>query len=291
MVINGLPRATSEIPQNRRFLRVSQPVAAGLRPLPWVSPVGGWRGVWALDPGGAVLGTEHSWDAVEFLGLHLSACLREAAPEFCDLAWVQQIFDRLDQRHHRLMQPVRARFQEEQIAAVLRGLLADGGSVATLPQILERLLEYDLLPPAGLVLDEQEMRGSLRWTMDETAPLIEYVRASLKEYLTYQQSRGTGTVPVFLIGPDLTATLRRLLRSDETGRGISDRAVVIPLLREIEQELAARSGGEMPAVLTSIDLRASLRRLLAAQQPLMRVLSYNDLTASSNISPLARLGG
>ncbi|MFL5493833.1 MAG: FHIPEP family type III secretion protein [Gemmatimonadales bacterium] len=291
IAINGLVRATSDIPEDRRFTRTPRPGVEAGETIPWISPVAGWTGAWAVDPAGAMAGPDVSWDAAEFLGLHLAACLREAAAEFCDLAWVQQTFDRLEQLYPKLLELARARFPEQRIAAVLRGLLAEGVSVATLPQILERLLEYELLPPAPLCLDDNEMHGALAWTTDAIAPLVEYVRSSLKDYLSYQQGRGSGTLGVFLLSPRLEADLRGRLRAGGNGAGICDARTVIPLLRELRQELGRHPGAELPAVLTSVDIRSPLRRLLAAQHPLVRVLSFNDLTPSSSIQPLARLDG
>ena len=131
--------------------------------------------------------------------LQLAGCLREAAREFTDLAWAEQILNRANESIPALVEAVRARFSEARLANVFGRLVSEGLSIRDLLRILERLLEFDELANSELVLDEPDQPGEADWSIDDPVAVGEYLRAGLKDYLTHTYTRGTKNLNVYLL--------------------------------------------------------------------------------------------
>ena len=49
------------------------------------------------------------------------------------------------------------------------------------------------------------------------------------------------------------------------------------------------NGVQMPQILTNLEIRASVRRLVVTSMPQLHVVSYQDLRPDVNIQPLGRI--
>jgi type III secretion protein V len=104
----------------------------------------------------------------------------------------------------------------------------------------------------------------------------------MKRYISYKYTRGNSTLPVYLIAPEIEARLNQIeaqpLNNEERGKLIGG------VLKE-----ARYSPSAIPVILTSIETRRVLRKLLEREFPWLAVLSYQELSPEMNIQPLARI--
>ena len=131
------------------------------------------------------------------------------------------------------------------------------------------------------------------WGNVEKDPLFltEYVRAALKRQITHQLSRGTKQLVIFLLDPDLESTVRESLQYTATGSYVDLEAERLRKILEVIQN--ARStipdNVQVPQILTVLELRSSIRRLVAYSIPDLYVTSYQELTPDCDIQPVGRI--
>src|SRR6185436_16065635 len=101
------------------------------------------------------------------------------------------------------------------------------------------------------------------------------VRAGLKRQLSFQYTRGSSTLVVYL--------LDRAIETGSAGRP-PDAAIEQRLLHGLEAE---RGDSRQPIViLTTADARPHIRAVVADEFPDLDVLSYAELSPELNIQPI-----
>lgn len=282
VTVNELPRATGRIPPDRScmwLLKKPSPEDPAAEPCVhptegslwhWVEPSGSWIPIAQLS-------------TTEFLAVSVEACLGEAAAEFADLAWCGRLLDRIEHSRGMLITWLRERFQDEVVSAVGRGLVNEGISLRLLPLVLERLLQFYDVPPAQ-VIDAADSVMSITWAAENPVALLEHARSALKAHLIHQHRPGYdgGAIDAIVLDPEVEAALRIAARRNSdpwvVGRG-SHARLILTALRDRPAEAA-----HLPIV-TALDLRSPLRRLIAAQFPGIGVLARTDLPSSAVVRP------
>jgi hypothetical protein len=233
---------------------------------------------WAGNPGtGAVNArvaledrakvAEHGWTTWTPLGhlvLALAADLRRHARCLVDVRQVAQLMDRLEEVAPAVVQAARARLPEACIARVLRGLVAEQESCRNLPTILERLMHADEATLTSDVARDIWVRGALRRT------------------IAGRQTRATGTVVAYLLDQRIEALLRR-----DGSPAPDEAAAIAAAVRRVIAGLPDYVA--VPSVLTTADVRLALVRTVADEFPRLSVLSYEELPASVDVHPVARI--
>jgi type III secretion protein V len=111
-----------------------------------------------------------------------------------------------------------------------------------------------------------------------------FVRISLKNYISHKYSKGSNSLIVYL----LDATIERRI-GEIAGR---------PLTSEEKARLKAAVSSEVgvlgastqtPVLLTTMEVRRTLRKLIEQDFPNLPVLSYQELSPDTNIQPIARI--
>lgn len=194
--------------------------------------------------------------------------------------------------HPALVDTVLARYSLGDLTRVLRAMISEGLSIHNLPSILERLLEYDTVSSdsAAIVLDDR--LPVLPGTFDGWQATYASLRRGLRSYISHRFARAGNTVVAYLLEPELEA---RLATGIQRTHGIPAH----PLPEEeaeafrdaVWQQLG--HGGHVPAggqvILTTENVRASVRRLLEPELPDLPVISYAELRPDVNVQPLARI--
>ena len=213
------------------------------------------------------------WDAGEFVILALSAAMRRKAGDFLGvdeamqlLALVEPIFPRL------VAETVPKMVSPFVFSDVLRRLLAEGVGIRDLHRILIALADW------GRVEDDPLL-------------LTEYARAALRRRICHQFSRGQNLLIVFLLDRAIEEDLRAAIRHTATGSYLD-----LPPgdLREMTQWIrrawdALPPGVQVPQILTTMEIRSSIRRLVAPTMPLLHAVSYNELREDIDIQPIGRI--
>jgi type III secretion protein V len=170
----------------------------------------------------------YTWDACEYLVLALSALLRGKAAHFIGVGEARAMLERLASAFpHLVQETVPVPVSDFTFADVLRRLVAEEASIRNLPRILMALAD---------------------WGRVERDPLFltEYVRAGLQRQITYRASRGTNSIVVLLLDPEIERSIAEATRHTATGSYVAlaperVRAIVNAIARPVAADPARRA--------------------------------------------------
>jgi type III secretion protein V len=232
------------------------------RPAAWIAPG---------DLPGARLRGVATFGPDEVIAAHLLVLLRRHGFELLGIQETQALLEALERSQPALVREVVPKLLSPALLTdVLRRLAEEGVSLRALREILGALAE---------------------WAPLERDPvaLTEHVRGALRRQLTARHLDAAGTVGVFLLDPLIEEAVREAIHKTATGSYL---ALEPELARDI---LAAASRALPPAtttppvVLTSVDIRRHVRRLLETEHPQVAVLSYPELAPEARLAPLGRI--
>jgi flagellar biosynthesis component FlhA len=240
-----------------------------------------------------------TWDAAGYIILVLAHEIRRAAGCFVDAEGVEYNLALIDQALPQLVSAATEMYSTDQLAGVFRSLLAEGLSIRDMRSILERLLHYDyaLSDPSKYIIfgDRLVLHQELGRKQPFDLPnLVQYARSGLKEYLShkYTYGRGQSTLTVYLLDTELEKRLVEHLahlNGKKNKKPLSSKEIE-KICQSVRTELSTvLSQAVIPAILTMASVRFFLREILAAEFPDLPVLSYDELSPATNISPIARI--
>ena len=277
ILLNDVPESEVEIPLDTVFVNESAEDMAkrGFDPEPATNPANGASCAWisasqaqAAEDRGLM-----TWDSYGFTILWLSSVLRRKAADFIGVDEVRGMLKQLESSFPLLIaETVPKTVSLFLLADVLRRLVFEYVSIRNFPKILMSLAEWGNIEKDPLILTE-------------------YVRAALKRQITHQISRGTKQLVILLLDPELESTIRESLQHTPTGSYVNLEADLLRKVLEVIQN--ARStipdNFQVPHLLTVIELRSSIRRLVAYSIPDLHVTSYQELTPDCDIQPVGRI--
>jgi type III secretion protein V len=215
-----------------------------------------------------------TWDVPGYIILHLAAILRRNARDFVGVQEVQTMLDQL----------------EKAFPAIIKEVVPKVVNVLKLTDILQRLVEEEI--------STRDLRGILQSLAEygqveaDNVMLTEHVRASMRRYISHKYARGTGTLVVYLLDPQIEEAIRGSIKRTSAGTHL---ALEPELAQEIVQAVKAECGhlppsAQRPVILTAMDIRRYVRKLLEYEfNPPFSVLSYQELAPDLNIQPVARI--
>jgi len=212
-------------------------------------------------------------DAVTAMVLHLGQVLRTYAHELVGIQETQQLLDGLERTHPSLVHEVVPKVVSLQtLSEVLRRLLEEGVPIRNLPQILEALAD---------------------WGTTERDPvvLVEHVRAALRRQISHHYVPDGGALQVLMLDPLIEQAVRESIQRTDRGSYLAmEPELCRDIVQAVKQRLQAFAPDEpFPVVLTSMEIRRYVRRLLEVELPDLAVLSYNELLPQVQIKPVARV--
>jgi type III secretion protein V len=214
-----------------------------------------------------------TWDAHQFLILTLSSVLRRKAADFIGEDEVRAMLKRIEPVFPLLVaETVPKTVSLFVLTDVLRRLVAELVSIRDLRRILMALADL------GRVEGDAHI-------------LTEYVRAALQRQITHKLSHGTNQLVVFLLHPKIEKSIRDSIRHTATGSYIdlelADLPKILHAIRDAWRSLP--DGVQAPQILTPMEIRSSVRRLVAHSIPGLHVVSYQELRPDVSIQPLGRI--
>lgn len=277
LLINGVPEAELAIPAGSVMVNENADTLTrlGIRSTPAINPANGNNCAWIpIEHRASVMEMGLvTWDDAEFLVLAISALLRNKAADFIGILESRAILERIATTFPVLVaESVPRVVSEFAFTDVLRRLLAEHVSVRNLRRILMTLADWGRVEDGPLMLTE-------------------YVRAALRRQLSYQFSRGSNQLAVLLLDPSIEAKIGSALRYTPTG-GYLDLTPdgVRTILEAIRQPMVRLPNGvQIPPILTVMEIRSAVRRLVATEFPQLHVLSYQDLRPDIDIQPVGRI--
>jgi len=206
------------------------------------------------------------------LTFHLSFVLKKHADEFIGLQETRYLLTRLEARYGELVKEIQRIMPLQKISEILQRLVQEHVSIRNLRAVFESLIDWG-----------QKEKDSVL--------LTEYIRTNLKRQISYQYSGGLNVLSAYILDPALEETIRGSIRQTNSGSFMA-------LAPETVQNIAARlkeAVGELsptpprPVLLTSMDIRRYVRKMIEVDYYELPVLSYQELTREIVVQPLARI--
>ena len=213
------------------------------------------------------------WEPQDVMTLHLSHILRRSAHEFIGLQEAQAYLDFAARGVPKLVEEVVPKtISLQQFADVLQRLVQENISIRDIKSILDALAEW------GRIEKDPVM-------------LTEYIRSSMKRYLAFRHTGGKEILFVYLLDPEIEDVIRGAIRRTSTGTFLSlDPSLTHDILAALRRELSNNQGStQAPVIITDMELRRFVRKMVELEFPTLSVLSYQELTPELNVQPIARI--
>ncbi|NIF41361.1 EscV/YscV/HrcV family type III secretion system export apparatus protein [Burkholderia sp. Tr-862] len=269
ILLQDVPYARVQMPAGKVMLAQAPADAALASRCETAGPAGGhaqshWLAERDVPPNTTI------WRTEEIVANETVDLLRTHAHLFVGIQETQWVLDQLGADYPGLVAEVQKALPLQRIADVLRRLLEEQLSIRNARGIMESLV----------VWGPKEK---------DTLMLVEYVRGDLSRYIAYRASRGAPTLDAVLFGNDVEQFIRQSIKQTPTGNFLA-------LSPDQIQQLCtsiAEYAGELPrdgiALVTSMDIRRYVRRMITTRLAWLPVYSYQELTEHVELRPLGRI--
>ncbi|HEX2582721.1 MAG TPA: FHIPEP family type III secretion protein, partial [Chlamydiales bacterium] len=212
------------------------------------------------------------WTGLEVMILHLSKFYRQYASEFIGIQEVRAILEFIEKSFPDLIKEVTRLVPLQKLTEILRRLVQEQVSIKDLRTILEALSEW-------------------AQTEKDTVLLTEYVRSSLRRFISYKYSQGQSVLSVYLLDPEIEDMVRGAIKQTSAGSYLAlDPDSVQMILHAMRNTIAPPPpSAQPPVLLTAIDVRRFVRKLIEGEFPEMSVISYQEIVPEIRIQPLGRV--
>lgn len=211
-------------------------------------------------------------DVHQVLTWHLAFVLKKYSSDFIGIQETRFLLTAMEDRFPDLVKETMRVMPVQRVAEILQRLVSEDISVRNLRTILEALIEWG-----------QKEKDSVL--------LTEYVRVALKRNISHKYSSGQNILPAYLLAPHVEESIRGAIRQTSAGSYLA----MEPATSKTLVENLARTVGDLsstsqkPVLLTSMDIRRYVRKMIEQDLYDLPVLSYQELTQEINIQPLARV--
>jgi type III secretion protein V len=275
--INDVPVAVGQVPPGKVLVNESADRIAimAIEGEPTTNPANGMDACWIPEDKKELVEQSGytTWDVPGYMILHMSSVLRRFAHEFVGIQEVKNNLEKLEPAFPALIKEVSPKVLSlQQLTDILRRLVEEEISICNLKSILESLAE---------------------WAQVEKDPvmLCEYVRMSLKRYITYKYSRGGNTLVVYLLDPQIEQAIKDSIQVTSTGNYLAlEPEIAQDILDAVRVEIGdLPATAQQPVILTNMEIRRYFRQLVKLEFPYLAVLSFQELNPDMNIQPVARI--
>ena len=208
----------------------------------------------------------------QILTFHLSYVLKKYAEDFVGIQETRYILEQMEERFGELVKETQRVLPIHTITEVMQRLVAEDISIRNMRLILESLVEWG----------QKEK---------DVVLLTEYVRGSLKRYISYKFSNGQNILPAYLLDQGLEETIRGAIRQTSSGSYLTlDSGITRELVARIKKSVGdIANRPHKPVLLTSMDIRRYVRRIIELDVYDLSVLSYEELTQEITVQPMDKI--
>jgi type III secretion protein V len=204
------------------------------------------------------------------LARHAVSVLRQQAHLFLGIPEVQWLMDKLTADYPSLVAEVQKVVAMQRIAEVLRRLLEEQVPIRSLRSIFESLITWGPREKDVLMLTE-------------------YVRVDLSRMLTYRATGGAKELSAVLLDAAVENLVRDSIKATPTGNFL---AMAPEQMSDIGERVAQLAGDEPRsgvALVTAMDVRRYVRRIIEGRLKWLQVYSFNELSPELKLQPLGRI--
>ena len=206
------------------------------------------------------------------LTCHLSYVLKRYSEEFIGIQETSYLFTQLQATFPELLKEVQRVLPIHLTTEILQRLVSEDISIRNIRLILESLVEWG----------QKEKDGVL---------LTEYVRGDLKRYISYKYSSEQNILSAYLLDQDLEDSIRGGIRQTSSGNYLAlDPQVTRQFIDESKSmigDMTRRSS--KPVLVTAMDIRRYVRKMLEVELYDLAVLSFQELTQEITIQPIGKI--
>lgn len=212
------------------------------------------------------------WSPLEVIILHLSYFFHRNSQEFLGIQEVRSMIEFMERSFPDLVKEVTRLIPLQKLTEIFKRLVQEQISIKDLRTILESLSEW-------------------AQTEKDTVLLTEYVRSSLKLYISFKFSQGQSAISVYLLDPEIEEMIRGAIKQTSAGSYLAlDPDSVNLILKSMRITITPTPpGGQPPVLLTAIDVRRYVRKLIETEFPDIAVISYQEVLPEIRIQPLGRI--
>ena len=206
------------------------------------------------------------------LACHLSYVLKRYSDEFIGIQETNYLFEQLQPVFPDLLKEEQRVLPIHLTTEVFQRLVNEDISIRNIRLILESLVE---------------------WGQKEKDPVLltEYVRGSLKRYISYKYASEQNILSAYLLDQDLEETIRGGIRQTSSGNYLAlDPQLTsqfIAASKQVVGDISRRR--HKPVLVTAMDIRRYVRKMLEIELYDLAVLSFQELTQEITVQPLARI--
>jgi type III secretion protein V len=212
------------------------------------------------------------WKPLDVMILHLSYFYRQHAADFLGIQEMRGILEFIEKSYPDLVKEVTRLVPLQKLTEIFKRLIQEQISIRDLRTILEALAE---------------------WAQSEkdTILLTEYVRSSLKRYISFKYSQGQSILSVYSLDPEIEDLVRGAIKQTSAGSYLAldpdSVQLILQAMRNVITPVPV--GGQPPVLLTAIDVRRFVRKLIEGEFPDMAVISYQEIVSEIRVQPLGRV--
>ena len=208
----------------------------------------------------------------DIITYHLAFVLKQHGEEFLGIQETKHLVDAMEADFGELVREVQRVLSIQKINEILKRLVSEDVSIRNLRTIFEALIEWGQ--------KEKDM-----------VLLVEYVRGSLGRHICHKYRGAQNVLAAYMFTPEVEETIRNEIRQTSSGSYLAlDPAVVRKLIRSIKETVGDLNRlSDKPVLLTSMDIRRYVRKMIEGDLYDLPVLSYQELTKDINIQPLGRV--
>jgi type III secretion protein V len=154
-------------------------------------------------------------------------------------------------------------------------------------EVLRRLLEEQV--PVRNV--RSILEGLIAWGPKEKDMLVltEYIRAELGRYLAHEASGGQSVVEAILMDADAEQLIRQSIKSTPAGNYLAIAPESSAALTDQILQIAGEKSRPGVAMVTSMDIRRYVRKMIEARVGWLKVYSFQELGSSVELRPIGRV--
>jgi type III secretion protein V len=230
---------------------------------------GGDPASWWAEPG-ATVSEGRLLDHEHVIARHAVRTLREQAHQFLGIQEVQWVLERVSADYPGLVAEMQKVVTLQRIAEVLRRLLEEQVPIRNMRAICESLVSWGPKEKDGLMLTE-------------------YVRADLGRFLSHRATDGTGVLSAVLLEPAVEKLVRESVKPTPSGNYLAMAPEYVAAISRQVRDLAGGRPRPAVAVVTPMDIRRYVRRIVESDNRWLCVYSFQELGAHVRVEPLGRV--
>lgn len=208
----------------------------------------------------------------QILTHHLSYILKRYASDFLGIQECKFLMENMEQDFPEIVKEVQRVLPIQKITEIFQRLVQEEISIRNLKSIFQCLID---------------------WGQKEKEPVLlaDYVRSTLRRYISFKFSGGRNVLSVYLLDPKIEEMVRKAIRQTSAGSYLAlDPPSAKKIVKAIKEEVGDLSlQSHRPVLLTSMDIRRYVRKLIEMELYELPVLSHQELTEEITIRPLGKI--